>query len=197
MTLNGDLKRVETGAMRAVHMKNFRIENGYVSFIDTKGLEPGKYELCVWERGCYAHRGDVSFTISEEGTPRHHKLESEIRTLYWILWKWMESIEIYSEPITLGELVITPIADKKVLTVGFRNKAGLTYIELDQIITGYDDLCVMLASKFNSIHDVIPDEDMRSLREHLSGLGQLKYDFEIDAIRLSSLFPRTLELCAV
>lgn len=193
VTLNADLTHLGTGTTRAVYIANYRVDDGYVSFLDTKGLELGDYDIVLWERGNYGNRAEAKFSISEEAI-KDHALQAQIKTFHWILWKWLESIDIYSLPVKLHELDFLPDADKKVLGVSLSNQAGLVSLNRENFDDVFESLCRLLAVHYQTIEEVIPIEDMRDLRTHLSELGQLKYDLEVDAHRLTSLFPRTLTL---
>ncbi|AUR81018.1 hypothetical protein FDJ25_gp189 [Vibrio phage Aphrodite1] len=193
VTLNADLSNLETGTTRAVTIANYRTNDGYVSYLDTKGLEIGDYSLVVWERGNYGNRDEGRFSISKEAI-QDHKLQAQLKTFHRILWKWLESINVYSAPVKLNELNFLPDADKKTLGVSLTNQAGLVNLNEENFDEVFESLCRLLAVHYRTIDEVIPTEDMVDLRCHLVNLGQLKYDLEIDAHRLTSLFPRTLTL---
>ncbi|QCW23121.1 hypothetical protein [Vibrio phage 5 TSL-2019] len=193
VTLNADLSNLETGTTRAVTIANYRTNDGYVSYLDTKGLEIGEYSLVVWERGNYGNRDEGRFSISKEAI-QDHALQAQIKTFHWILWKWLELIHIYSVPVKLNELDFLPDADKRTLGVSLTNQVGLVKLNEENFNEVFESLCRLVAVHYRTIEEVIPMENMRDLRTHLSELGQLKYDLKVDAHRLTSLFPRTLTL---
>ncbi|QGZ14492.1 hypothetical protein [Photobacterium phage PDCC-1] len=193
VTLNADLTNRNTGTTRAVYIANYRVEDGYVSFLDTKGLETGDYDIVVWQRGNYGNRAEAKFSIADEAI-QDYKLQAQVKTFHWILWKWLESIDIYSSPVKLHELNFLPDAEAKTLGISLAKKTGLVNIKVENFNEDFETLCRMLSVYYPTIDEVIPMDDMIDLRCHLVNLGQLKYDLEINAHRLTSLFPRTLTL---
>ncbi|QAU04242.1 hypothetical protein [Vibrio phage 2 TSL-2019] len=193
VTLNADLTNLNTGTTRAVYIANYRVDDGYVSFLDTKGLELGDYDIVIWQRGNYGNRAEAKFSIAEEAI-QDHSLQAQIKTFHWILWKWLESINIYSLPVKLHELDFLPDAEENTLGVSLTKKTGLVNLKVEEFDKGFETLCRMLSVHYRNLDEVIPMESAKDLRTHLSELGQLKYDLEVDAHRLTSLFPRTLTL---